>query len=238
MKEKKSDSRYEFKLNFKEITLFLVGSIGVITLFFIIGIWIGKSLNTVPTEIINKEYVTAEDFPEGDEDFQEEKVIDVPKSDDDTSFEFQESLKEEEIIPLKEEKKPKKKKEVTSADKKTIKAKSELDNFTVPKKEASSVAIAKANEKKIEAAKNTKKGKYTVQIASLKSDKSALKLVGRLEKKGYSAYFIATNLKDKGVWYRVRVGNFKTRKDAEKIVKNVEDTIKIKGMIVKDSRYY
>lgn len=47
---------------------------------------------------------------------------------------------------------------------------------------------------------------FTVQVASysLKSEADALK--GKLSSKGYNVYIVESNLGDKGIWYRVRVG--------------------------------
>jgi cell division septation protein DedD len=209
MQDKRPEAKYEFKLNFKEITLFLVGSIGVISLFFIVGIWIGKSLNAVPADMISDEFLTTQDFPAEDAG-DAETEIDVSNKGDNASYDFQKSLAGEKIIPLKDEGKSKTTKKAP--------------------------AISKKEETKPAKEKKVRKGRYTIQVASLKSDKSALKLVGRLEKKGYDAYFIVTNLKDKGVWYRVRVGNYHKKDDAKKDIKNIEKAIKMKGMVVRDSR--
>jgi cell division septation protein DedD len=236
MQDKRPETRYEFKLNFKEITLFIVGSIGVISLFFIIGIWIGKSLNAIPTEMISEEYLTERDFPEAEE-AGEETELDVSKKDDETSYDFQGTLSGEGITPLKEDNKVKIIKGDNKVTNKAITAKKEIDNFTVPgskKKEEPKPAVARA--KKVDTKKPPKKGRYTVQIASLKSDQAALNLKNKLKQKGYDAYFEATDLKGKGVWYRVKVGNFSSKADAKKVIAKVEKSIKIKGMIVKDTR--
>ncbi len=241
MKGKGSDSRYEFKLNVKEIAFFLVGSLGVISLFFIVGIWIGKSLNAVPSDIIKEEYVTQRDFPESDDsdkdvDIDDETVIDISKEGGEKpSYDFQKSLGDEEIIPLKESGKSKKVREKKSKNR-TIKAKKEIDEFAVKKKAAPKIAVTRVKEVKKKSG-SKKKGGYTVQVASLKSDKAALKLVSKLERKGYPAYFIAIDLGDKGVWYRVRVGNFLERDDADTVVAKIQKQIKLKGLVVKDSRY-
>ena len=236
MRDKKSDTKYEFKLNFKEIILFIVGSIGVISLFFIVGIWIGKSLNAVPAEMINDEYLTEKDFPDEEvivveEKDEKETEIDITKKEKgkDSSYEFQDSLNDDKIIPLNDKaKKPVKKDEAAAT--KAKKAKKDIDNFSVPEKKKPKVAVKKEEPK----AKGT--GKFTVQLASLKSDKAALKLVTKLEKKGYDAYFVASNIKGKGVWFRVRVGNYHSNSDAENMIKALEKSVKMKGMVVRDDR--
>jgi len=56
--------------------------------------------------------------------------------------------------------------------------------------------------------------KYTIQVASLKDSKDADKMVASLKKKGYPAYMISSNIPEKGIWHRVRIGYFKDKSEA------------------------
>jgi cell division septation protein DedD len=56
--------------------------------------------------------------------------------------------------------------------------------------------------------------KFTIQVASLKDSGVADKLVSRLKKGGYPAYRSIGKVPGKGIWYRVRVGYFKSRSEA------------------------
>jgi DedD protein len=81
-------------------------------------------------------------------------------------------------------------------------------------------AAAKAEEprKGIESAaptEATKAGKFAVQAAAPASEKAARDLVDRLKKGGFAAYTEKVETKD-GTRYRVRVGPYSTRDDAEK----------------------
>jgi cell division protein FtsN len=58
----------------------------------------------------------------------------------------------------------------------------------------------------------------TIQVASLKDPKAADKLVTKLKKKGYAAYKTTADISGKGTWHRVRIGYFKNRADAKKIL--------------------
>ena len=53
--------------------------------------------------------------------------------------------------------------------------------------------------------------RYTVQIASYKSEKDAQDLVNKLESKGYDARIIKAQIPNKGLWYRIRLGAFETK---------------------------
>jgi len=73
---------------------------------------------------------------------------------------------------------------------------------------------------------------YTIQIAAVKDQKSADKLVADLVKKGYPAYISSGEVPGKGTWHRVRIGEFREKSEAGGILDGlVKD--KIKGMIVK-----
>ena len=55
---------------------------------------------------------------------------------------------------------------------------------------------------------------YTIQVAAVKVVKDADRLVAQLKKKGYPAYRTISKVKDKGIWFRVRVGKYKSRAEA------------------------
>ena len=61
----------------------------------------------------------------------------------------------------------------------------------------------------------TKAGKFSVQAAAPASEKAARDLVDRLKKGGFAAYTEKVETKE-GTRYRVRVGPYSTRDDAEK----------------------
>jgi cell division septation protein DedD len=58
---------------------------------------------------------------------------------------------------------------------------------------------------------------WSVQANSYPDTKSANDLVDRLKNKGYNAFVTEANVKGK-VWYRVRIGPFTSRDEAEKTV--------------------
>jgi hypothetical protein len=54
----------------------------------------------------------------------------------------------------------------------------------------------------------------TIQVASFKNQKDADRLVAKLKKRKYPAYSAIGVIPGKGIWYRVRIGYFKTRTGA------------------------
>ena len=76
-----------------------------------------------------------------------------------------------------------------------------------------------------------KNNKFTIQIASSKDSGVADRLVNRLKKGGYPAYRSIGKIPGKGIWYRVRVGYFKSRSEAGPTFKRLKKE-KIDAIIV------
>jgi len=64
--------------------------------------------------------------------------------------------------------------------------------------------------------------KLTIQVASVRDSRSAGLMVEKLRKKGYPAYSSATRIPGKGVWYRVRIGEFDSRPVAERMLQKLK----------------
>jgi cell division septation protein DedD len=63
---------------------------------------------------------------------------------------------------------------------------------------------------------------WSVQVNAYPDEKSANDLVDRLKNKGYNAFVTQANIKGK-VWYRVRVGRFGSREEAEKTEESLKN---------------
>jgi cell division septation protein DedD len=74
--------------------------------------------------------------------------------------------------------------------------------------------------------------RFTVQVAALKEAQGARKLVDDLRSKGYPAYQVKSESTDNSVWFRVRVGAFSQRDEAEALLKKLKG-LKINGLIVR-----
>ena len=72
---------------------------------------------------------------------------------------------------------------------------------------------------------------YTVQVASSQSEEKALSLINRLKAKDYPAYIEEVELKGKK-WYRVRVGSFRDRIDAQRLVDKLKEKENLKESLV------
>ena len=63
---------------------------------------------------------------------------------------------------------------------------------------------------------------YTIQAASVKDPKDADQLVQKLKKSGYPAYRAIGKIPGKGIWFRVRIGKYKSKSEAMGIMKKLK----------------
>ena len=66
-------------------------------------------------------------------------------------------------------------------------------------------------------AKPASEVRYLVQIASYRDKKEAEAAQAKLSTKGVAAYLVESKVKDKGVWYRLRVGRHLSKDEAEQL---------------------
>ena len=67
--------------------------------------------------------------------------------------------------------------------------------------------------------------RFTLQVASLKDRKKAAALSEHLVREGFPSYIISTDIPEKGLYYRVRIGHYRSRKLAEEALVNRESKI-------------
>ena len=151
--------------------------------------------------------------------------IDPQKAGSKTDFEFYEELKKSQKQPELKDRKPVEKPKSTP-DKPPLKVvKKSTDKAAVNKPVKPSKSEAAKKIKKSTATKKAQKapaapndnqtGSLTVQAASLKDPQDADDLVDRLKKKGYPAYKTIAVVPEQGIWFRVRVGWYNSREEAD-----------------------
>jgi len=59
----------------------------------------------------------------------------------------------------------------------------------------------------------------TIQVASFKDPSVADKMVAELKKKGYPAYRSIGKIPERGIWFRVRIGYFSSKSQADSMLK-------------------
>jgi cell division septation protein DedD len=77
--------------------------------------------------------------------------------------------------------------------------------------------------------------RFTLQVASMKDHQKALQLQERLKRKGFPSYIISAQIPDKGIYYRVRIGHYVTKKGAEEVLERLKEKGEKEGMIAKEN---
>lgn len=85
-----------------------------------------------------------------------------------------------------------------------------------------------------EIAASDEKGLYSLQVGSFQTRREATQMVRKLERAGHEVFVVSVNMPERGgVWYRVRVGPFLSKKEAWDYKKQFEDQERIPAFVVK-----
>jgi len=224
MTEKKADakSRKKYLLQLTSKGFFL----GLCLLFlisgwmFVLGVLVGRGTAPVNFDIqaLQKELLALKESMVK----QEKKAMetDSAKTGDKSSLGFYEALKKKE-----------KDEQIQIIEKKTAPATPPSSPLTSQKR----VSKLKGTQDKnsIAGPKPSPSGALAVQVASTKDAASAEALVKKLTQMGYAGFSTKAEIPDKGTWYRVRVGPYRTKAEAEQMRQELtKDTFK--GIIVKN----
>jgi cell division protein FtsN len=206
----------------KGLTLWICLTFFACAWMFVLGIFVGRGTVPVRFDIQKlekelaalKEAVIKKEF--------DRYKLDSPSEDNKTHLDFYDALKhtgdEERLkgdIPQKKPT-PLLKKTVSAAKKQAV----SKNTVTAPKAKTAPVKKSAEDNKNL-----------TIQVAALKDLKVAEDLVAKLKKKGYPAYRSMGKIPGKGIFYRIRIGSFKTRADADNIFNRLKKE-NIKAIIV------
>ena len=146
---------------------------------------------------------------------------DVAKNGDKPSLDFHEAFKKKE-----------KDEQIQTIEKKSPpKAPSKAP--LISQKRVSKTKDIQTEKKNLASIKPTPAGPLAVQVASTKDEASAKTLVEKLKQLGYAGFSIKAEIPNKGTWYRVRVGPYRTRSEAKQVHQELAKE-KFKGIIVKN----
>ena len=79
--------------------------------------------------------------------------------------------------------------------------------------------------------KTTPKLRYTIQVGAYAEKAMADDEARNMKKKGYAAFVVATDIPDKGKWFRIRIGSFSNKQSAEKLAKELKSKDGVDGFI-------
>jgi cell division septation protein DedD len=209
----------------------IVGWVGAIFFvcawMFIIGVLVGRGTAPVRFDVV-KIQERLEAFRGDSKKHQREQTQkELGTVKDKTKLDFYEALKENRDDTEIPEKKPsdiisKKIAPLPETAAPQIEEKAETEKPKAPieiedKPEPPKTEPAKPPQKETIGAKSNTEpsGKsYTIQAASLRDAKDADRLVAAFKKQGYPAYRMIGKIPGKGIWYRVRIGEYKSKDDA------------------------
>lgn len=103
---------------------------------------------------------------------------------------------------------------------------------------ASQKRVSQSKETQIEVqsakqAKASPKGIFAIQVASTKDAASADELVKKLNQSGFPSFSAVAKIPNKGTWYRVRVGPYENRDQADQVLRELQNE-RYKGILVKN----
>jgi cell division septation protein DedD len=210
---------------------------------FILGILVGRGTAPVKFDIaaLEKKLEASKEADGG-----EQTKAPAPKNPvvvkDKTKLEFYEALKENKVDPDvpalqkpeaakgKIEKPapkavPKEPKNKTAPKTASAKSASQKTGKQKPEPTASSQIKKPAKEKgqaPVVAPTNSTGPVYTIQAASVKDPKDADRMVQKLKKSGYPAYRVIGKIPGKGIWFRVRIGEYKRKSEALNVMNKMK----------------
>jgi cell division septation protein DedD len=74
-------------------------------------------------------------------------------------------------------------------------------------------------------------GAFTLQISAFQSRAEADRFAAKLRDRHYAPYIVAAEVPQKGTWYRVRMGSFKTREDAASFLADFQRETHIQAFV-------
>ncbi|MDY6837938.1 MAG: SPOR domain-containing protein [Thermodesulfobacteriota bacterium] len=208
-------SRFPLELTRREAFLWLGVAAFAMLWMFTLGVIVGRGHSPVRFDIEN---IKSELNALKEQALQKEAndtVSDGKITSDKMSFDFYEALtdKKEEARFKSAQKALEKPTELSAKGEAPAKAESSRPQAKTPekKKQAQQQTLSAGN-------KTTTQTPFAIQVASLQDLTKAKDLVSALKRKGYTAYSVKVRIPEKGIYYRVRVGHFKSRHEASQIL--------------------
>lgn len=196
-------SRYEFQLDNKQLVLLFAGMVVILILAFILGTLFGKNLYSMKTGE-EAAPALAEPAPEAP------APLAAGTAEPETGPVAIASPEEQEKQKLMKELEAQKLPSAPPAPAAPApSAKTETASKPEPAAEPMPAPVSGA-------------GPYTIQLAASPNRPEAEALKGKLLEKKYDAYLVKVEIPGKGLWYRVRVGHYQSREQADKALRIIK----------------
>jgi cell division protein FtsN len=226
------NKKYRLQLTRKGVWFWIVSIFFISAWMFVLGILVGRGTAPVRFDIHQIQKELAELKKKTLKEALHRFKIDKETLEDKPDLDFYEALKtsKEEISlpeqPVKEGKTPPppeaaEAKALSGADTAEPEPVRRKASASEPKKNPTPAAPAGQSDEQL-----------SIQVASVKEGKDADRLVAQLKSKGFPAYRTLAKIPGKGIWFRVRVGPYKNRGEADRTLRRLKD-IKLTGFLVK-----
>jgi len=225
MKKNKRKPR-EFKkpfivLNRRKITGWIVAILFLCAWMFVLGVLVGRDTAPVKFDIQQLLHSRDDSNTEAQVEEQSQAAKDSVAVKDKTKLRFYEDLPEDQkdtsVPDIKPEQIAKPKNEDQSQSKASeSNQKSQIEKADTEKLPSPKTAAKQEDQRETEAAgvKQSTGALYTIQAASVKKATDADRMVARLKQKGYPAYRTIGKVAQKGIWFRVRIGEYNSKAEA------------------------
>ena len=181
---------------------------------FVLGVLVGRGTMPVKFDITAIEQKMA--APQKTEPIKPDKKgsqKDSAAVKDKTTLDFYEALKEDKE-DTKVSVRPKPKADKPKTEKPAQKAAEPVKKQKEPKTPEPQQQKASPKKQDVVAKTSTPSPTYTIQAASVRNAGDADRMIQKLKKRGYPAYRSIGKVPGKGIWFRVRVGSYKSKSEA------------------------
>lgn len=238
----KNTHRFELRMGKLGLALFILGMSALLFAVFLFGVNVGKNIDTYPDKIarfipdtirsrmgrpsggtepiVSPKEETKQETAESDKDMDLTFYDTLSKKKGDARGLIVETLKEKKTVAegLKEPSLP----VAPAANLKMPAEKAATANQQTPAALPPVSAPAAVQKKEAPVAKD----KFLIQVVSYQKKSKADDLIGKLKSLGYASKIEVMELPDKGKWFRVVMGGFQSKQDAQKAVDKVSKSIK------------
>ena len=184
--------------------------------WFTLGVLVGRGM--VPIEFdINKLQAELIRLRQEHLDKELKRFLSADGKNGKTALSFYEKLKDREEsdpIPLEAFDPPAKKHSTKAASKMEIQDRIKPSEVRVPKLPVTKPLASNASLDAVH--------KFTIQVASIQNLNAANRMVNKLKNRNYPAYSVMSQISGKGIWYRIRVGLFDSKSQADHLIRRLK----------------
>lgn len=201
-------SRYEFQLDNKQLVFLFAGMVVILILAFLLGTLFGKNLYSIKAAAPAPAVEPAVEAPLALEGASAEAPAGVSP---------EEQAAKKLMAELAEQKLP----SAPPGGPASPPTPAKKTEASAPAAPATPTSVPPAREPE-PAPQTVGAGPYTIQLAASQNREEAEALKNKLVDKKYDAYVLKVEIPGKGLWYRVRVGHYQSREQAEKALRIIK----------------